>query len=131
MKLSPREKVKRLPKDYVAAITPKKLMEYLRSNGWRQTAVIEKDEVLEFRHPGKPEFRIDVLLTKKYADWLHRIADAIITAAAVEKRPFWETYMDMAGRYYVAPHTYSTTPQVNGKVNGPAKRRKAKKADVT
>lgn len=131
MKLTPREKVKRLPKRYVAAITPQMVVDYLRSQGWKQTAVVEENEVVVYRHPRNPELDITVLWTKKYADWLDRIADAIVTAAAVEKRPFWEVYMDMAGRYYVAPHTYSTSPLVNGRVSRPKQRRKSKKAEVT
>jgi hypothetical protein len=60
-------------------------------------------------------------LTRKYPDYLLRVADAIVTVGSVEQRPFWEVYMDMAGRYYVGPHTYSTTPQVNGSANGAAR----------
>jgi hypothetical protein len=114
-------KAARLPKEYVEAITADKLVRYLNGHGWVQSAVREPHEVVVYRHPSQPEADILVPLTQKYADYLHRIADAIFTAASVEQRPFWEVYMDMAGRYYVGPHTYSTTPQTNGSANGAAK----------
>jgi hypothetical protein len=113
-------KAVRFPKSYVEAITADKLVSYLSSHGWNRTAVIEANEVEVYRHPSAPEADILVPLTHKYADYLHRIADAVMTAAAVEERPFWEVYMDMAGRYYVGPHTYSTTPQTNGSADGAA-----------
>jgi hypothetical protein len=109
---------KRLPKEYVEAISPDKLTGYLESHGWKQTAVIEENEVVVYRHPSRPEADVLVPLTRKYADYLNRVADAIVTVGTVEQRPFWEVYMDMAGRYYVGPHTYSTTPQTNGSANG-------------
>jgi hypothetical protein len=112
----------KLPKHYVEAITCERLVDYLRANGWKQTAVIEEGEVVVYRHRKKPNADILVPLTKKYADYLHRIADAIVTVGDVEKRPFWEVYMDMSGRYYVAPHTYSTTPLSNGSTNGAPKK---------
>ena len=111
----------RMPKDYVEAITPEKLVHYLRSHGWAQTAVVEENEVVVYRHPSRPEADVLVPLTRKYADYLLRVADAFVTVGAVEGRPYWEVYMDMAGRYYVGPHTYSTTPQANGSPNGSAR----------
>jgi hypothetical protein len=113
-------KAARLPKAYVEAITADKLLRYLTDHGWAQSAVLEENEVLVFRQPERPTADIIVPLTDKYADYLHRIADAVFTVAEVEGRPFWEVYMDMAGRYYVGPHTYSTTPQINGSANGAA-----------
>jgi hypothetical protein len=116
-------KISRLPKEYVDAISPEKLVRYLEAHGWNQTTEIEKDEVVVYRHPTQPEADILVPLTRKYADYLNRVADAISTVGAVEERPYWEVYMDMSGRYYVGPHTYSTTPLTNGSVNGVAKQR--------
>jgi len=121
----------RLPKDYVEAISPEKLVRYLESHGWKRTAVIEENEVVVYRHPSAPEADILTPLTRKYADYLHRVADALVTVGAVEHRPFWEVYMDMAGRYYVGPHTYSTTPSANGDTNGPAKRPGSAPAEAT
>jgi hypothetical protein len=111
----------RLPKDYVEAISTEKLVHYLESHGWKRTAVIEENEVVVYRHPSAPKADILTPLTHKYADYLHRIADAVFTVAGVEHRPFWEVYMDMAGRYYVGPRTYSTAPQTNGTTNGATK----------
>jgi len=122
---------RRLPVEYVEAITPDKLIRYLTSHGWKQSAVREENEVLVYRHPKKPEADILVLLTHKYGDYLHRVADAIVTAGTVEERPFWEVYMDMAGRYYVGPNTYSSTPSLNGTANGTAKHLDPTPADVT
>jgi len=111
----------RMPKEYVEAISPEKLVGYLRSHGWQQTGVIEENEVVVYRHPSQPEADILVPLTRKYPDYLLRVADAFVTVGAVEHRPFWEVYMDMAGRFYVGPHTYSTAPEADGSANGAAK----------
>lgn len=111
----------RLPKAYVEAITAEKLVHYLESHGWNRTAVIEENEVVVYRHRSAPDADVLVPLTHKYADYLNRVADAVVTVAAVEERPFWEVYMDMAGRYYVGPHTYSTTPQAGSATNGAPK----------
>jgi hypothetical protein len=121
----------RLPEGYVEAIEPEQCLRYLKSHGWYEERVLEKGHVILVRHPDHKDLVFQLPISRKYADYSSMIAFAITTAAAQERRPYWEVYMDMAGRFYVAPHTYSTTPQVNGKVNGPVKGRKSKKADVT
>jgi len=117
----PRLDYPRLPKDYAEAISPDQCIRYLRSKGWVQERVLEPGEIALYRHPADNGFAVQVALTRKYADYGQLVGFAITSAAAQESRPFWEVYMDMAGRYYVGPHTYSTTPQTNGSANGAAK----------
>ena len=105
----------------VEAINPDQCLQYLESHGWRRDRVVEEDEVVQYRHPDHADFVLQIPLTRKYADYALVLSFAITTAAAQEKRPFWEVYMDMAGRYYVGPHTYSTTPQANGSATGPTR----------
>ncbi len=122
-------KAARFPKAYIEALSADMVLRYLDAHGWEQASVREPNEVVVYRYTDRPEVSVLIPLTDKYADHLHRIADAIFLAAEVEDRPFWEVYMDMAGRYYVGPHTYSTTPQTNGSANGAAKHTDA--AEVT
>ena len=127
----PRLDYPRLPTHYVEAISPEQCIRYLRTHGWEQDRVLEPGEVLLFRHPDDAKLAVQVLLTHKYSDYAMVVGLAITAAAAQEQRPFWEVYMDMAGRYYVAPHTYSTTPLTIRNGNGAAIVPESAVADVT
>ena len=121
MTRDPRVDYPRLPLDYVDAISPHQCIHYLETHGWKESATTDGGDTLVYRHPRFPEADICVLLTREFADYPNRVADAITTAAAQEGRPFWEVYMDMAGRYYVGPNTYAPAATLNGSLNGTAK----------
>ena len=109
---------RRLPEKYVEAISPEQCWRYLQTHGWYQDGVIEDGEVILIRHPDNADFVLQLPLTRKYADYALQVSFAITTSAAQEQRPYWEVYMDMAGRFYVGPHTYSTISHCATSPNG-------------
>lgn len=121
----------RLQQADVEAIAPNRCLQYLEEHGWYQDDVIEEGEIVLYRHPDHVDYVLRLPLTRKYDDYASVVAFAITTSAAQEHRPYWEVYMDMSGRYYVGPHTYSTTPQLNGSANGTTKRAEHEPAEIT
>jgi hypothetical protein len=111
-----------IPRTYAEALTADIFVDYLTRTGWKRQPDPEPNEVALFRAPKRKKAAVRFCLTHKYADYLNVFVESLFTVAAIEQRPYWEVYMDMAGRYYVAPHTYSTGPlAVPGPTNGAVK----------
>lgn len=111
----------RLPRSYAEAVTPERALHYLNQHGWERQPDIEPNEIVLFHSPTGPAIGVRFGLTQKYADYLHRLVDVLFAVAEYERRPYWEVYMDVTGRYYVGPHTYSGPPLANGSANGTMK----------
>jgi hypothetical protein len=86
----------RLPRDQIAALRFEDVQLYLSSHGWQVDAAASSPGVSVYRFPQEPDAEVLLPLRRDWPDYSHRMADAVLTIAAVEQRSFGEVLNDLS-----------------------------------